>query len=174
MNNEIKSIKLNKQWKFRKQAQNLCKTGFNDACLLYIITTEPEKSVYGNINDWFIASDRASASLDKIKDKFDFQVNDKFSTIGLFIGSLESMIEPFANSQIHKIFHSVNRDQNNDRQNDFRLAFEKKIGKLFPIEVSLACFPIQIRACSNQSCKNIYPLSRGVQLNCPICGSSPY
>lgn len=183
LNNKIKSpkFKFEKnskqdliQAKARKQANKLIQNGFDDVSLLYLLTTEPSISENGNISDWFLAGERALQASDFCNKYLYFDKSDKFSTLGIFIGSLYPKIEIYSNTSTHIEYFIAEQNSNTNRENSFRKAFENKINSLFPIEVPLVRFPVQIRACSNQECRNIYLLFQGDNFLCPICNFEPY
>lgn len=163
-----------KQRKARKQANKLIQNGFDDVSLLYLLTTEPLESKYGDINDWFEAGDRAIQASDIVNQYLFFDKDDNFSTFGIFIGSINQKLETYSGTSTHKEYFIAEQNTLTNRENEFRKAFEKKIRSLFPINVPIKRFPIQIRACSNPNCRNIYVLFQGENKLCPKCNSLPY
>lgn len=168
-NNGIKSPKENQSY-YRKQADKLCQLGFNDVSLLYIVSTSPLEGSTGSFSDCVMASNISYQALEEISPTIEVNSNDRFSTISYGFGTVETYFEPYTGGTSKQIYHQVAPNTTTDRVHPFRIAFEKKVGKLFPHEHEFTRFPILMRGCA--SCKKLALFPQGEKGHCTNCKKS--
>lgn len=170
INDGIKSPKFNQSC-YRKQADKLCQLGFNDVSLLYIIGTTPLEGSTGSFSDCVIASNISYSALEKFYPTIVVNEKDRFSTLGYGFGTVETHFEPYTGGTSKQTYHQVAPNTTTDRGHLFRMAFEKKVGLLFPHEHEFTRFPIVMRGC--ESCKKLTLFPQGEKEPCPHC-NEPY